>query len=131
MRFIHFALTFAIALRGFGTQFAFASSLDDEQIRIMPVDDSFPTSQTGPLLADMLTLENSLSIFYSYARETRFSELLMREDSRITVLAPTNKAVMALARKPYVPPHPVHSTSANRQWNSVIKGQNLSKMVSS
>ncbi len=95
MRFTHLALTiFAVASRGFGTTFA---ALDGEQIRIMPVD-----SQSGPLLADMLTLENTLSIFYSYARETQFNELLTREDSRITILAPTNKAVMALARKPYV-----------------------------
>lgn len=130
MRFIHFALTIAITSRGFGTQFAFASSLDDEQIRIMPVDDSFPTSQTGPLLADMLTLENSLSIFYSYARETRFSELLMREDSRITVLAPTNKAVMALARKPYVPPTLFIPQGLIDIRNSVIKDQNLSRKVS-
>jgi len=100
MRFTHLALTiFAIASRGFGTTFA---ALDDEQIRIMPVD-----SQSGPLLADMLTLENTLSIFYSYARETQFNELLTREDSRITILAPTNKAVMALARKPHQGPEDV------------------------
>ncbi|KLO11710.1 hypothetical protein SCHPADRAFT_876503 [Schizopora paradoxa] len=74
----------------------------------MPVDDSFPTtSHSGPLLSDMMTIESSVSIFYSYARETRFSRLLEGEDSRLTILAPTNKAVMALARKPHQGPESV------------------------
>ena len=58
-------------------------------------------SFAGPLmLSDILTLQNSASIFFSYARETRFSFAFSDANERNTVLAPTNKAVMVLARKP-------------------------------
>lgn len=60
-----------------------------------------PDSETQkPLLSDILTIQNSASIFYSYARETDTGKLLSKDGARITVFAPTNKAVMALARKP-------------------------------
>jgi uncharacterized surface protein with fasciclin (FAS1) repeats len=58
-----------------------------------------------PTLADLLTLEGRASIFYSYARETDMSALLTQsvaEGEGTTVFVPTNKAVQALARKPYV-----------------------------
>ena len=56
-----------------------------------------------PRLADLLTLESRLSIFYSYARETDMSALFTQvvdEEDGTTVFVPTNKAVQALARKP-------------------------------
>jgi hypothetical protein len=56
-----------------------------------------------PTLADLLTIESSTSIFYSYARELTLSNMFSDSERPITILAPTNKAVMALARKPYVP----------------------------
>ncbi|EJC98626.1 uncharacterized protein FOMMEDRAFT_95640 [Fomitiporia mediterranea MF3/22] len=59
------------------------------------------------MLSDILTVQTSASIFYSYARETHVGELLKREDARITVFAPTNKAVIALPRKPHQGPAPV------------------------
>ena len=65
---------------------------------------------TSPSLADLLTIENSASIFYSYARELPLSQLLESSDSHITLFAPTNTAVMALARKPYVQPDLSFST---------------------
>ena len=58
------------------------------------------THPGNPTLADLLTIEPSASIFYSYAREIELSRLFVDEASRITLLVPTNKAVMALARKP-------------------------------
>lgn len=54
-------------------------------------------------LSDLLTIEHSASIFFSYARETELSQLFQDKDAGTTLLVPTNKAVMALARKPYVP----------------------------
>jgi len=59
---------------------------------------------SGPSLADILTVERSLSIFYSYARETKFGKLLDDPAENITILAPTNKAVIALPRKPHQGP---------------------------
>lgn len=53
-----------------------------------------------PSLADLLTIESSVSIFFSYARETEFSARFSDEGAKTTVLAPKNKAVIALARKP-------------------------------
>ncbi len=62
--------------------------------------DYTPLTTTKPLLSDLLTIESSASIFYSYARELELSKMLEDENARLTVMVPTNKAVMALARKP-------------------------------
>lgn len=51
-------------------------------------------------LSDLLTIEHSASIFFSYARETQLSSRFEDRDVALTLLVPTNKAVMALARKP-------------------------------
>lgn len=76
----------------------FASASEGEQILM-----AGPQVAMQPTLADLLTIESSTSIFYSYARELTTSTMFSDVDSRpITLLVPTNKAVMALARKPYV-----------------------------
>lgn len=54
-----------------------------------------------PSLADLLTIEPSASIFYSYARELELSsQFSATDEGKWTLLVPTNKAVMALSRKP-------------------------------
>ncbi|KAJ3519284.1 hypothetical protein NMY22_g13279 [Coprinellus aureogranulatus] len=60
-----------------------------------------PAISAKPSLADLLTIESSTSIFYSYARELELSQGLSNKDMKLTLFAPTNKAVMALARKPH------------------------------
>ncbi|KAJ7708519.1 hypothetical protein B0H16DRAFT_1632641 [Mycena metata] len=61
-----------------------------------------------PTLADLLTIEASTSIFYSYARELQLSDMFTTAGTTpVTLLVPTNKAVMALARKPHQGPAPV------------------------
>jgi len=60
-----------------------------------------PTINDKPTLADLLTIQRSLSIFYSYARETQFSNYFSDESRNITLTAPNNKAVIALPRKPH------------------------------
>jgi hypothetical protein len=59
-------------------------------------------THTQPSLADLLTIEPSASIFYSYARELELSSQFSTIDdgTKWTLLVPTNKAVMALSRKP-------------------------------
>ena len=59
-----------------------------------------PATNSQPTLADLLTIESSASIFYSYAREVELSRLFADPDAESTLLVPTNKAVMALSRKP-------------------------------
>lgn len=77
-----------------------------EQILITPTDITSQESATipaltdMPTLADLLTIDPSVSIFYSYAREVELSKIFTDEKARNTLLVPTNKAVMALARKP-------------------------------
>ena len=62
-----------------------------------------PVVNSGkPLLADLLTIESTASIFFSYARELELSQLFGNPHARTTVLVPTNKAVIALPRKPLV-----------------------------
>lgn len=84
--------------------FPFVASAYTEEQTVLPIaemDDTYrPLTQSQPTLADLLTIESSLSIYYSYARETDMSQLLTDAKARNTILAPTNKAVMALARKP-------------------------------
>ncbi len=77
----------------------FMSALGEQ----VPMNSDYtPLTTTKPLLNDLLTIESSASIFYSYARELELSKMLEDENARLTVLVPTNKAVMALARKPCV-----------------------------
>ncbi|KIY52519.1 hypothetical protein FISHEDRAFT_35094 [Fistulina hepatica ATCC 64428] len=61
-----------------------------------------------PTLADLLTVESSASIFYSYARELELSTQFSAADASMTLLVPTNKAVIALPRKPHQGPEPSH-----------------------
>jgi hypothetical protein len=65
-------------------------------------DDFIPKKHDQPSLADLLTIEPSASIFYAYAREIELSRILDDESQKYTLLVPTNKAVMALSRKPCV-----------------------------
>lgn len=61
-------------------------------------------SHTKPTLADLLTIESASSIFYSYARELELSSMFSQDVEQggrmLTLLVPTNRAVMALAKKP-------------------------------
>jgi hypothetical protein len=63
-------------------------------------NESSPFKSSQPTLADLLTIETSASIYYSYARETDLSRMFSSDCAWFTMLVPTNKAVMALARKP-------------------------------
>ena len=87
--------------------FSSTNASQDDQTPIQSTDATFsadyvPQRHAKPSLADLLTIESSASIFYTYARETELSAKFMDEHSRLTVFVPTNKAVMSLARKPYV-----------------------------
>ncbi|KAI8990661.1 hypothetical protein BD414DRAFT_413217 [Trametes punicea] len=103
-----------------------------------------PTSQAGlgepfapvtfsgkPSLADLLTIESSASIFYSYARETELSKLFSDADARTTLLVPTNKAVIALPRKPHEGPAPVREgvILSEAEFDNLSK-QNVERWVS-
>ncbi|KAG9309120.1 hypothetical protein JVU11DRAFT_11015 [Chiua virens] len=63
-----------------------------------------PVTTNKPSLADLLTIESSASIYFSYARETEFSREFNATDNQWTLLVPTNKAIMALRRKPHQGP---------------------------
>jgi hypothetical protein len=78
------------------------SALSADQIVLpdIPMDVNRPLSNARPTLFDLLTIEPSTSIFFSYARELELSRLFVDVDSKLTLLVPTNRAVMALARKP-------------------------------
>ncbi|KZT30975.1 hypothetical protein NEOLEDRAFT_1053619 [Neolentinus lepideus HHB14362 ss-1] len=90
-----------------------------------------PIVQSQPRLADLLTIESSVSIFYSYAREVELSELFNEESARITLLVPTNKAVMALARKPHQGPTPLEDGRViSEQEYDVLSKENVQRWVS-
>lgn len=69
-----------------------------------PIMDDFTRTETQPSLSDLLTLQSRVSIFHSYLRELEDlnSRIAGLEGVNTTLLVPTNKAVMALPRKPCV-----------------------------
>lgn len=102
MRVLHFA-AFALPLlvsASLNEQSVFLppSTIPPEQSMTTP--DYTPLTHTRPTLADLLTIEPSASIYYSYARDTELSKEFNAADQYLTLLVPTNKAVMAQPRKP-------------------------------
>jgi len=85
----------------FSSLISLVSASTGEQILMGFAHDSFvPEKHTQPTLADLLTIEQSASIFYSYARELELSKMFNDNTIKATIFVPTNKAVMALVRKP-------------------------------
>jgi len=80
------------------------ASQDTQQVMNDPHLSVSPQTTSKPTLADLLTIDSSLSIFYSYAREIELSSIFSDQKAKNTVLVPTNKAVMALSRKPHQNP---------------------------
>jgi uncharacterized surface protein with fasciclin (FAS1) repeats len=94
MRFRFFAL-FYLPLLALASQ---------EQQIIMNNNPVLSPVSPKPTLADLLTIEPSASIFYSYARELELSARFADGSATYTLFVPTNKAIMALARKPHQGP---------------------------
>ncbi|TCD71133.1 hypothetical protein EIP91_012081 [Steccherinum ochraceum] len=94
-------------------------------------DPTAPLTTPVPSLADLLTIEPSASIFYTYAREVELSELFADSEGNNTVLVPTNKAVMALSRKPHQGPAPVDSgvVITQQEYDRMSK-ENVERWVS-
>lgn len=63
-----------------------------------------PLSSGEPTLYDLIMIDRRATIFGDYVRSLNdMTGLLGDRGALTTVLVPTNKAVLALARKPYVP----------------------------
>ncbi|KZP29260.1 hypothetical protein FIBSPDRAFT_727758 [Athelia psychrophila] len=93
------------------------------------------TYNAQPSLADLLTIESSASIFFSYARELELSSMFVGEgpdgDVKMTLLVPTNKAVMALSRKPHQGPQPDSSEiEISEQEFEQISKKNVERWIS-
>ncbi|BGP14712.1 hypothetical protein JCM10213_002759 [Rhodosporidiobolus nylandii] len=70
-------------------------------------DDHFVPSSSSPTLADLLTRSKTARMFYGYSRDSAaVSTLLLDSTGSVTVLAPTDSAITALARKPHQGPPP-------------------------
>ncbi|KIJ53670.1 hypothetical protein M422DRAFT_25491 [Sphaerobolus stellatus SS14] len=95
MRFLQLLGLFSAINVAFGSK-------SEQIIMGTPEEETFARPQGNlPTLADLLTVETRGSIFYTYARQTEISESWSQPNSKpITIFMPTNKAVMALARKP-------------------------------
>ncbi|WVF69888.1 hypothetical protein IAT40_004671 [Kwoniella sp. CBS 6097] len=62
-------------------------------------------SKGGPTLADALTAERGASLWWNYARDSpSVTARLVSRDKETTILVPTDKAIMALGRKPHQHP---------------------------
>jgi len=95
-----FSATFIIPLISLTLGIHAAAAADQVVLPNTPMDSNRPASNVPPTLFDILTIETGSSIFFSYARELELSRLFVDADAKLTLLVPTNKAVMALARKP-------------------------------
>ncbi|KAI5998241.1 hypothetical protein EDD15DRAFT_307804 [Pisolithus albus] len=121
--------------------FLVSASLDEQSILSSPpnMGDQQGDSDTGytpltrpqPTLADLLTIEPSASIYYSYARETELSLEFDTADQYLTLLVPTNRAVMALGRKPHQgPPSAVPIIEMSEQQFDEQSKRNVQRWVS-
>ncbi|KAL4068837.1 hypothetical protein V8B97DRAFT_1970115 [Scleroderma yunnanense] len=99
----------------FALPFLVSASLNDQSVlsptplavpheQSMSDADYTPLTHVKPTIADLLTIEPSASIYYSYARETELSKEFNATDQYLTLLVPTNKAIMAQPRKPHQGP---------------------------
>jgi hypothetical protein len=95
-----FSATFIVPLISLTLGIHAAAAADQIVLPNTPMDNNRPASNVRPTLFDLLTIESRSSIFFSYARELELSRLFVDADAKLTLLVPTNKAVMALARKP-------------------------------
>lgn len=82
-----------------------SASLDGQIVLDHPLDmpedpNYYPLTHPLPTLNDLLTIEPSASIWFSYARNTEFSQDFFDTEEWLTLLVPTNKAVMSLGWKP-------------------------------
>jgi len=96
---------------------------------VLPGSVYVPETSNLPTLADLLTIETSASIFFSYARETELSELF-NGATKATVLVPTNKAVIALPRKPHQGPEHEEGIKMSEQEFHDLSKQNVEQWVS-
>ena len=103
------------------------SSASDHQIVMnsgLGQPDYEPLTTPQPTLADLLTIEPSASIFYSYARELELSSMLSDQNAKMSLFVPTNKAIMALSRKPSVLVGITSFVHKLMGLNADIKGRN-------
>lgn len=125
----------------FALPFLASASLDEQSIVSSPPnmqsqqsgldEDYTPMTRPQPTLADLLTIEPSASIYYSYARETELSLDFDTGDQYLTLLVPTNRAVMALARKPHQgPPSTVPIIELSEQQFDEQSKRNVYRWVS-
>lgn len=72
------------------------------QLPINPATEQ-PLSGGEPTLYDLIMIERRATIFGDYLRKLNdVAGLLNNREALTTVLVPTNRAMLALARKPYV-----------------------------
>jgi hypothetical protein len=73
------------------------------QLPLSPALSEKPPSPGEPSLYDHIMIERRATIFGDYVRTVKdITNSLTDRNAAITVLVPTNRAVLALARKPWV-----------------------------
>ncbi|KAF8814033.1 hypothetical protein BYT27DRAFT_7082994 [Phlegmacium glaucopus] len=91
--------------------------------------DYTPETTSQPTLADLLTIEPSASIFYSYARELELSSMFSDTSTHVSLLVPTNKAIMALSRKPHEGPEKPDETEITEEQYDQVRKKNVENWV--
>ncbi|RKF80276.1 FAS1 domain-containing protein [Golovinomyces cichoracearum] len=81
-------------------------SLTDIRIRFLsPAMEKSPSNSTSVLLSDVIGSSRSTNAFAGFTRSfASITRLLEADDSNITVLAPTNRAIMKLPQRPWEDP---------------------------
>ncbi|KAI0814744.1 hypothetical protein BC629DRAFT_1466877 [Irpex lacteus] len=110
---------------------ALASQEDQVALQPSEMSETFvPLTQSQPTIADLLTIESSASIFYSYARELELSSQFGDPSVHNTVFVPTNKAVMSLARKPHQSPVSDSDIVLTEAEQDALSKRNVERWVS-
>ena len=80
------------------------------QLPMNQLTQDFDNGHTLPLLSDLLMIQSHSTIFRDYLLSVRSIDFLLRDTTKaMTVLVPSNKAVLSMKRKPLVQhcPHTV------------------------
>ncbi|KAI0082321.1 hypothetical protein K474DRAFT_1655704 [Panus rudis PR-1116 ss-1] len=127
---MRFSIIPAVLFIVFSTAASGTQIVLDDMDHALPIDTPAFASPEGPCLADLLTIDSSVSIFYSYAREVEISKRFEDRGKQSTLLVPTNKAVMALARKPHQdPPHVDEGVIISEQEYDAHSKRNVERWI--
>ncbi|GAA6027806.1 hypothetical protein JCM8097_001727 [Rhodosporidiobolus ruineniae] len=109
----------ALAMLGGATATASPALAPPQGAAQLPLQADFiPSSSTLPSLADLLTRSKTARLLYDYTRDSSAVSTTLVSPGSTTLLAPNDKAILALVRKPHEGPASLTAAKANGEVSS-------------